>query len=413
MCGLVGIINREKTKLNSDKLIKVFTQSLYCGALRGVHGTGILAVTAAAKAVYYKKALPSADFIELTKAKEIINGNNEFLCGHNRFATQGGHTAENAHPFYHGNVVMFHNGTLNTWKWMVKNKAFTVDSECLAYALSQEEDKVSLLEKIDGAFSLVWYDSLHKTLNFARNKERPMFFGVIKDSESLIYASEAKMIEWLAGRNGIELMDVLPTEVGKWIKIPLDKSEKSVITPFTPKEEESWKHYYQGYLPKKTSGKILTKPEFKFQYLLNRKEVLVDVKAWEAYSEVSAPNRWGKLICDFEDNKSVIAVSSISENDSKNYTGKKILVKVTSVLDDIRVFSTLIRIADDEDLALEKLLEETASKKVVSNVIPLRTTTCCNCNDEILPSELPLAAIDEEGSLICVDCSTSFKYQAL
>lgn len=400
MCGLVGIINREQTKLQSDKLIKVFTQALYCDALRGVHGTGILAVSPDAKAIYYKKALPSSDFIDLTKAKAIINGDNEFLCGHNRFATQGGHTSENAHPFYHGNVVMFHNGTLNSWKWMAKDKAFTVDSECLAYALSQAEDKGKFLETVDGAFSLVWYDSLEKTINFARNKERPMFFGMVKDSNSIIYASESGMISWLASRNGIELTDIMPTEVGKLITINIDPKVKAKLVTFKPLEEEdTWRKYYRGFttIPKHKEA------ENKYSYLVAKKELLVSVERWEPYSNIVSNNRWGKLICKTDLEKDLIVnVSSISENDGPKYIGKFIFVKVTSAVSNnsLDVYSNLLSVADEEDLIIAELMKD---NQLLSE--EHKADTCCNCNDAILPSEQHSIRIDEDGSIFCRDCS--------
>ena len=404
MCGHVGIINRELTKTGSDRLIKVFNQALYCGALRGTHGTGILGVELDGKAIYYKKAMSSSDFIELTKAKGIINGTNEFLCGHNRFATQGGHTAENSYPFYHGNVVMFHNGTLDSWKWMSPGKTFAVDSECLTYAISKSDDIIKTLESIDGAFSLVWYDTLSKTLNFARNKERPMFFGVVKGTGSIIYASEEGMIEWLAARNGVDLVNVTQTEVGKLISIPLDNKVKVKLTKFIPKVEDlTWNKYYnypKSEKYKDNNLKTYNIPPSKNDELVGVKEALVDIKSWDPYNETVSNNRWGRLVGTYKG--VVIRVASISESIKDKYIGKKVIVNITSATDK-EAYGSLIRLADEEDITINQLVDSDDKVKLLSGS---KLLCCNNCNDSILPSEIKDCLIEDDGSTYCRDCST-------
>ena len=75
MCGLFAVVNREKVLMEYNKFTKLFSQGLYCTALRGVDGTGVLSVTDKGMLDIYKRGLAPADFIEITKAKKIMENN--------------------------------------------------------------------------------------------------------------------------------------------------------------------------------------------------------------------------------------------------------------------------------------------------------------------------------------------------
>jgi predicted glutamine amidotransferase len=254
MCGNFGVIINKAEDLKTDtKLRFFFEQCLVVGELRGGDGTGMMAIT---KKDYtaYKKAVSGPEF---GKDPEVINlllsKDLQALLGHHRKGTVGSASDDNTHPFEYGNTYLFHNGSLDR-PYRFKNK-YGVDSESIADDIDQcdgDSDKiVKVLEAIEGAYSLVWYDVNTDTINFARNKDRPMFFG-ITPAGSVLYASEAGMLSWLACRNGITLKEIKTTEAGDWVALPSDLNPTYITsTKFKPFErvidEYDWEGYYQVY----------------------------------------------------------------------------------------------------------------------------------------------------------------------
>lgn len=249
MCGNVGVISTEHNIQLSICLSRFFKQAIQVDALRGMDGTGIASVNKDGKLRIIKKGVSSQEFLSDEEVgRTISDTSNLILCGHNRAATTGSLDDEGAHPFTHGNITLFHNGTLHYWSYLSNKKIFDIDSEAICHSISEVGAKETL-EKLEGAYALVWYDSLNATINFARNKERPLYFGAIKDSTSFVYASEKGMIDWLADRNSIGIDKVNSLSVGKILSIPLteNKDNTPTITDFKVKEISAWQNYHLSY----------------------------------------------------------------------------------------------------------------------------------------------------------------------
>jgi len=205
MCGLIGLAT---TNIFGNDL-KFVRQALVCDTFRGPHSTGIIAVNGGAKPFIYKRVLDGTRFVE-TKAyqkleKEALAAQGTVaIMGHNRWATQGKIVVANAHPFRHNNITGMHNGTLSGHSALAggKGKRFDVDSEAIIYALSISKGEfVPVLEELTGSFALVWHDYHDKKIRFARNEERTLAIATSQYGNTIAWASEKLMLEWLLDRN--------------------------------------------------------------------------------------------------------------------------------------------------------------------------------------------------------------------
>lgn len=201
MCGIVGVASNGPMTVQ----MKEFFQSLlFHDIVRGAHATGVAAVDTLDRSLCVeKRALPADLFLQNEPAMENLfhtKHNFNIYIGHNRFATQGSKDADdNAHPFIHGDIVGVHNGTIRDQTLLDNHRDFVVDSDNLYYHMNKNglDDTIS---KLDGAFSLVWYNKADNTLNFIRNDERPMAIGKLSNG-CWVWASEIGMLSWLIRRH--------------------------------------------------------------------------------------------------------------------------------------------------------------------------------------------------------------------
>lgn len=217
MCGIVGVVGdinyREK---------KVFRDLLVIDQIRGLDSTGVIVINNKGEFVCDKDLGTPHDGLLQTSTlfdkKGVVNNYNiHGLIGHNRAATAGKITVNNAHPFISGNIAGVHNGTLKLPHCTFEDKnKYDVDSEALINAIN-EEGISETIPKTCGAWSLVWYDQDDKTVNFIRNDQRPMFYQYSKDKKTLFFASEGWMIDSICERHEVELCadKAIKTEVNK------------------------------------------------------------------------------------------------------------------------------------------------------------------------------------------------------
>lgn len=205
MCGILGMIGlRSPGICQTDAAM--FVQMLHVGALRGMHGTGALAVEKNGGFYRAKVGGPPHQLFESESwrhmEKFVSDKSIRFMVGHNRYATYGKRITEHAHPFYHGDICLVHNGTLEgAWrKTLPDGNKFDVDSEAICNSIALQGVEKTM-KGLRGAWTLVYYNKKDQTLNILRNSKRPLYMCRNTQWGMLAFASEQEMLYWIAKRN--------------------------------------------------------------------------------------------------------------------------------------------------------------------------------------------------------------------
>lgn len=245
MCGLVGMAGNV---VEQDK--KALKYLLRFDSTRGEDSTGLAVVSDKENKIEVHKRVGVPDILFDSNinfdAKGIYCGpRGKVFIGHNRAATRGKVTDDNAHPFEHDGIVGAHNGTLVSASTLEKGNKFEVDSEAIFYNLSQYKPE-DVIPKIWGAYALTWYDDSGDTLFIIRNGERPLYWCRRKDKDVFFWASEAWMLNAALYKAGIAHSD--PEEFVKNQLYSLDMSALSVLAKWRLIDWEN-EGEIKGYVP--------------------------------------------------------------------------------------------------------------------------------------------------------------------
>jgi hypothetical protein len=208
MCGLVGLYYKNPNKRLSKKAI---AELVFINQLRGDDSGGLIYAYHGKDKLYVgsvKEVGTPCDFVTTNDVvnKQIHDNDNVLLAFHNRAATRGIVSEENAHPFKYEHVTLMHNGTLRS-EYNINNKYFPVDSQAIAYYLDQENASVQeLVGKVNGAYALVWTDLRDGSVNFLRNNDRPLYFA--ETADFIMWASESRFITFLNAGHGLGITEI-------------------------------------------------------------------------------------------------------------------------------------------------------------------------------------------------------------
>lgn len=211
--------------MKDAEMQRVFKDLLTIDIVRGRDSTGVIKVNTAGKTEYLKLAMNAAAYLENSQCQKFIDrGWNRLLIGHNRAATKGAVNHLNAHPFHFGDIVGVHNGTL-TAQYQLDDYDTDVDSERLYHHLATHglQDTVN---KMTGAWALVWYNIKDKTLNMYRNSQRPLHYAFTEDKKSIVFASEWGQLIWMEDKHKLTLDDIQELPVNQHMKIDMSKTNQ-------------------------------------------------------------------------------------------------------------------------------------------------------------------------------------------
>lgn len=230
MCGLFGAFSSDLLKYEREDVELLGFISM----LRGIHSTGMVVMhEPRANRVEYevlRETVHALDFYNINNVNKTIyeTKNVRALLGHVRAATIGDVTKDNTHPFMCGNIIGMHNGTIMG----LADKGKT-DSEQLFHMI----DKMGLNEAIDAlpgvspAYALAWVDMEEDTINFLRNKERPLWFMPTKKGDTVYYASERCFLDLLNAKTTVVMQTPVMLEADQLItfRLPSMKPTKREV----------------------------------------------------------------------------------------------------------------------------------------------------------------------------------------
>lgn len=439
MCGVWGFVKETAgfLTLNEQKFIH---NCALAGQVRGEDGFGVMVVYENGAVRTFKgidtpnKMMKSRGWWNLFYEENKKNPKKPFeykikaVFGHNRAATSGEVIPRNTHPFRKDHITLMHNGTLNN----VLPKDIDVDSYWITSLIAKEKDPDDAIDKLIGAFTLIWYNNKEKTINLLSNGQRPLHY--VETSISRYYASEKLMLVWIMDRilkinNGVPKAESVPLHtyivhdaMSKEVnEVPSKKSR-------TTSGNYSGKHYskhnstlypvstYRAGVAnsERTNRSTLEQTRQKYHYKVDFPEMVCFKLRFDAYNSKHANGEScytavGDVVDKDVDFDTVLVVSKLSLELERNTT---YLANVVGIVNKNSKKALLIKpnsiISVDDEVDPQPLV--TADGKTISEEDYAKKTRCLSCTIPIERHEVKRAYQTQTG-LICEDCSDSYVQQ--
>lgn len=225
MCGIVGVVNGKGATSARSAVCKYMEHGTLTGMLRGADSTGVFQVSPSGGVQMHKLPVDGYMFRSSKRFSGLINDVDisSVTIMHHRAATKGSVNYDNCHPFIHEDgdryLIGVHNGSIRNAPARYEGEEFYVDSDYALYRIFKEGKEA--FKNLDGAYAFVWYEDDHK-LRIACNGERIFSFAFCHKKNSMLIASEPRMLEWLAERNSIDIDDVLQPDAHRLFTFDLN-----------------------------------------------------------------------------------------------------------------------------------------------------------------------------------------------
>lgn len=302
MCGVLGFV--KTSDLGTGQQMKDFIRCMFVvDQFRGEHSTGMFTVPKLSKAVTYdptptvfKRAVNAMDFMNIGYVDKVLDNlkDYQFFVGHNRYATKGSLNNLNAHPFQVGGITAVHNGTIHNFtKYAGDTYMFTVDSHALTY-LVDTKGFVDALAAVRGAYTYIWHDVADNSLNFIRNKDRPLLFA---DAPwGVVFGSERWMLKAAAEYSKVELQNIRSINEYQHVKITpridgnkilMQEETTDLKAQLDPFPENNWGHRQNNWNNQQTASGSKAVVPIKPDADKNRAENLLKTYGLKIGDEVS------------------------------------------------------------------------------------------------------------------------------
>ncbi|MCR4308197.1 MAG: class II glutamine amidotransferase [Candidatus Berkelbacteria bacterium] len=401
MCGIVGFISKNKKGLFGYHL-DVFEEMLLCDSVRGKDSTGAFIVLNNSQAKIIKVATNPSYLFETKQwqtFREVAVRSGHILVGHNRKATFGNITRENAHPFVEGNTILVHNGTIMDHK---KLADVEVDSHAICHQISKEGYQ-NTLKDLKGAFTLVWYDIIQKKLYMSRNDERPLAW--CENEDFVAFASEGYMLNWILKRHDLKVnkIELIPANRIIGLSFSPFKIEQEDIKPPSPPNVLS--------LPFNSSTSTVVNPEPNDKFL----KILGDYPKGSNIvflpESVAADNGRCRLIGKaYLPGKPIInkAVAFLPMNsdeiDAADYIREeKLICKIRNIIytndQNIVIYLDNIHTSVSLELWNNKNIPKWEWEYLVEHI------NCTKCNQKLIEADVQLTSVEKNATGFNVTCS--------
>ena len=210
MCGLAGVILKDKSRSTSDLLggRAGFESALTNARVRGTHATGYAKIDSSGKHEIVKRDLDATNFVygfgEYLKSISSIDKHTTVLMGHTRYATQGApEINRNNHPIRAGKTIGTHNGWVSNDDELFEHynleRFAEVDSEVI-FRMADDSDTVdefvnNRFTKIRGRATIVWTDIERPEYVYLLKGNNPLEVAYNKKLELLVYGSTWNIIK--------------------------------------------------------------------------------------------------------------------------------------------------------------------------------------------------------------------------